>query len=52
MITSAREKVESIPREQALSFGKSVADRWWHSYKPLIQSKQNIERMKKKRGMI
>ncbi|MDT2687501.1 hypothetical protein [Enterococcus gallinarum] len=38
-------------RAEALRIGKIIADRWYKLNKPLIQSRQNIERMKKWRGI-
>jgi hypothetical protein len=40
-----------MTRAEALKIGKIVANRWWKYNKPLIQSRQNIERMKKWRGI-
>ncbi|WP_438841455.1 hypothetical protein [Enterococcus sp. AZ034] len=37
-------------RAEALRIGKIIADRRYKHNKPLIQSRQNIERMKKWRG--
>ena len=36
-------------REEALRIGKVIADRWYKHNKPLIQSRQYIERMKRKK---
>lgn len=36
-------------RAEALRIGKVIADRWYKHNKPLIQSKQHIERMKRKK---
>lgn len=36
-----------MTRAEALSIGKIIADRWYKHNKPLIQSRQNIERVKK-----
>lgn len=33
-------------RVEALRIGKIIADRWYKYNKPLIQSRQNIERQK------
>ncbi|MDT2983769.1 hypothetical protein [Enterococcus casseliflavus] len=38
-------------RAEALRIGKVIADRWYKHNKSLIQSRQSIERMKKRRGM-
>nr|DAJ11184.1 MAG TPA: type VI secretion protein [Caudoviricetes sp.] len=38
-------------RAEALRIGKIIADRWYKNNKPLIQSRQNIERIKKWRGI-
>ncbi|WP_268866273.1 hypothetical protein [Enterococcus gallinarum] len=40
-----------MTRVEALKIGKIIADRWYKLNKPLIQSRQNIERMKKWRGI-
>ena len=40
-----------MTRVEALRIGKVIADRWYKYNKPLIQSRQHIERMKKWRGM-
>ncbi|WP_277607188.1 hypothetical protein [Enterococcus gallinarum] len=39
-----------MTRAEALRIRKIIADRWYKYNKPLIQSRQNIERMKKWRG--
>lgn len=36
-----------MTRAEALRIGKIIADRWYKQNKPLIQSRQNIERVKK-----
>lgn len=36
---------------EALRIGKVIADRGYRYEKPIILAKQNIERMKKRRGM-
>lgn len=36
-------------RAEALRIGKVIADRWYRHNKPLIQSRQHIERMKRKK---
>lgn len=38
-----------MTRAEALRIGKTIADRWYNHNKPLIQSRQNIERMKQKK---
>ena len=43
--------LNSMTRAEALRIGKIIADRWYKYNKPLIQSRQNIERMKKRRGI-
>lgn len=40
-----------MAREEALKIGKVIADRGYKYEKPFILAKQNIERMKKRRGM-
>lgn len=35
-----------MTRAEALRVGKVIADRWYKHNKPLIQSRQNIERQK------
>lgn len=35
-----------LTRIEALKIGRVIADRWYRHNKPLIQSKQHIERMK------
>ncbi len=37
-----------MTRAEALRIGKVIADRWYRHNKPLIQSRQHIERMKKR----
>lgn len=39
-----------MTRAKAPRIGKVIADRWYKQNKPLIQSRQNIERMEKWRG--
>lgn len=39
-----------MTRVEAQRIGKVIADRWYKHNKPLIQSRQNVERMKKWRG--
>lgn len=41
-----------MTRKEALRIGKIIADRWYKHNKPLIRSRQNIERVKKRRGII
>lgn len=36
-------------RAEALRIGKVIADRWYKHNKPLIRSRQHIERMKRKK---
>ena len=36
-----------MTRAEALRIGKVIADRWYRHNKPLIQSRQHIERMKR-----
>lgn len=38
-----------MTRSEALRIGKVIADRWYRHNKPLIQSRQHIERMKQKK---
>ncbi|MGH1806240.1 hypothetical protein [Enterococcus gallinarum] len=38
-------------RAEALRIGKVNADRWYKHNKPLIQSRQHIERMKRKKSL-
>ncbi|MGH1707827.1 hypothetical protein ABE927_15065 [Enterococcus gallinarum] len=40
-----------MTRAEALHIGTIIADRWYKHNKPLIKSRQNIERMKKWRGI-
>ena len=37
-----------MTRSEALRIGTVIADRWYRHNKPLIQSRQHIERMKQK----
>ncbi|EPH86952.1 hypothetical protein D922_04460 [Enterococcus faecalis 06-MB-DW-09] len=38
-----------MTRKEALQIGEVIANRWWKYNKPLIQSKQHIQRMKERR---
>ncbi|MGH1705482.1 hypothetical protein ABE927_02945 [Enterococcus gallinarum] len=41
-----------MTRAEALRIGKIIADRGYRYEKPIILAKQNIERMKKRKGIV
>ncbi|WP_235046517.1 hypothetical protein [Enterococcus faecium] len=41
-----QKKGATMAREEALKIGKLIADNWWANSRPIILSKQHIEKQK------
>ena len=41
-----KKKGATMAREEALKIGKVIADNWWANSRPIILSKQHIEKKK------